>query len=365
VAYINSRLDTLQAATNSNINVIVNDKAAQKPWWDYVVDFGGDVIGELADDMFRRWFDGNSWKDVLADKLKDLVGSGADGTEASSNVIPVFQPDFRLLKNNAFATDKNTSGAVYGLGVAQDISFSPSARICTVPTGEIAIDTNYGEAWAGSMTSFKKVPIIDFGTLSASLCNVNVKTLVASSNVSMSNVTCSNAAVTSATMNSLQIPSTLVATGGTVSLNAVQASNYTSSGNATVGSLSFGTGSLYGGVSSTGDITAASVDINGGAFKVFGNGSVSMNGTFIADGANKRLIVYDDQILPRTQRYRVQDVLSGNLGTTDDDFFFATPPLALQANPLSFTALATEAKRAALQITGHIPPNPLFDHMQP
>jgi hypothetical protein len=174
--------------------------------------------------------------------------------------------------------------------------------------------------------------------------------------------------VTSAT--ALTVTGPLTVTGGTL-LGNVTASNLTASGTASLQSVtatnvtiagrpavkqddavnvqSVTFNNIYGGVDSTGNAEFSSLDVNGGALKIFANGSVSLNGQFVVDGPNKKLIVYDDEVVPRAHRYQVQDVLSGNIGSTDNiDFGTATLPAAARNNPLSFSSLANAAQKSAV-----------------
>lgn len=345
--YVNSRIDALNNSTSSNsnaINIVVNERKKEKDFWDVVdpiIDVGGDILGELAGELFRKWLEGSGWKQALADAVGDLLGNQDLDGDGVQDEVPALQPDFLKLKNCVFAADRiaGTSG-IYGVGIARDLSVTTNARLCRVPAQEIIyLSDKYGEEWATSMTSVKKVPVIDFGTLTATLCNVITSNLT-SKGISTTEFSTATSTLGNATANILTI-------AGQPALRQNDA--------ITISSLNIGAGGLFGGIDQTGNITCSSIDINGGAVRVFGNGSVSLGGIFVADGPNRKLIVYDDDILPRSQRFRIQDVLSGNIGSTDENLFddIALPlPPGVRDNPLSFSDLASGARASILQALG-------------
>lgn len=362
---LDERLDELEAravAASNSIQVLVNDKEKNRDWFDYVgpiFDFGGDIIGNLADDLLRRWLDGASWKDALQEALKKLLDPDLTTDENGNPVegLPLVRADFRQLASNVFACDRTSGVGVYGVGIAQDLSFGTSSRICVVPAQEIQwVGDKYGEQWATSMTSYKKVPIVDFGTLRATLSNLLV----------LDTVTASNCAASNAVMRTVQGSNCAYSnySGGTyLGNNASFSSNVLINGRAAVKQgdsvdvAGLTVNFINASIDAAGNLKCSSLDVNGGAFKVEQNGTVSIAGTFVFDGPNKRPIVYDDQVLPRTQRFRVQEVLAGNIGTQDEDLFSDGVQLMaleqmLRIAPMSFSDLAASSRDAVWSALG-------------
>lgn len=352
--YINGRIDALMV-TLSNLKQKEDDRGDFWEWADPIITGGLDIVGDLGGELFRRWLETTDWKDVLAPAIGDILDDAIDPNNPAASNLTSVRPDFKTLANNAFAVDRVTGSATYGVGIAQDFSFGTNARLCVVPSQEMVYNsTKFGEEWALSMNTTKKVPVIDFGTRTCTLSNIVATTGVTTSNVTTSNLNASN----------LVIPGGLRSSNGVTQMSNASASNLTIAGKAAVKqddtvnvtSLTIG-GGLYGGINATGDVACSSVNVNGGAFRVFPNGTVSLGGTFVFDGPNKAPIVYDDQILPRSARFRVQDVLSGNLGSTDtllfDDGDLTLPlPPTVRDNPLSFSDLAAGTRNAMRQALG-------------
>ena len=105
-------------------------------------------------------------------------------------------------------------------------------------------------------------------------------------------------------------------------------------------------------ISASGAAELFSLNVNS-ALTVNPNGDTYINSVKIVDGANSKLIVYDDWVLESADRYLLNNVLSGNLGSTDTSLFPQTGwAQALLDAPQSFDDLANRGTLLNIAMNG-------------
>lgn len=335
-------VDTVQNARIAACEGRFGDDDSAK-WTDFIGPIG-DVVGDFGSEIFRHWLDQTNVKDKLIDLVDNFLKPELlQDTDGDGNVdAPSVKGDFRFLANNIFACDRSTTGTTgYGNAFqATDWSFPASARICVVPSTEVAYHADYATAWASSMNSTKKIPIVNFGTLSMTMSNMTALNQLSAYNVTASNCTVTNAVATNSIATSNTVTSQIAGTSRVTSLfaNMCALSNVTANSVNVAGNAS---------VDASGNIAGFSLNINGNNLKILSTGElivnnvlnikstgdVIVNGIKVIDGFNGRCVVYDDQVIPRSERLRLVDVLSGNIGSTDitdlgDPFLSMTPSTA-------------------------------------
>ena len=316
----------------------------------------GDAFGQLLTDYFNN---NPAIQNAIKGLTDQLLGTTADeALQAASNfepdvsnpALPPSMPDFRWLSNNSFAVERGTTSYGYGISTNYDFNLATGANLNILPSAYL-YQTPYGVSYSNSMTTSKKQTILNTTTLTATLCNVTATTSVTSSNallntVTFSNQTGSNAwvfkAYNSNSYNSNSYNSNCYASNVIINGNA-----FLNGQNVITNEISANLASLYinsnqASISATGAAEVFSLNVNS-ALQVNPNGDAYLNSTKVFDGANSKLIVYDDWVLPSGDRFALNNVLSGNLGSVDDSLFpqaGSSLPQAVLDCPTSFQDLA-------------------------
>jgi len=357
----NARISTqivTQISQLSNININVGNLTEDtsfklKDLVDPIVQVGM----EFGSDFMKYWLDKNDVKDKLFDFVNKQLGNDLFGNADKNNDgifdAPDITTDFRKLVNNPFTPERTlgfTNG--YGLGLCTDLNLSDDITVNCVSSNQFE-PSDFGTNYKSSMSTAKKVPIISVASLSATLSNLTLHnrlqtnnlqvfnsstlkdasaiTFFANTTSSLSNTTWLSTSSNLRSSNA-SISDSLVVTGKNVLLEnspAFVSQLDVSNGDATIGVD--GSASVY------------KLNVNGSTFEVRPSGDVFVNGKWVIDGTKNECVVYEDSIRSLTQRYKVSDVMAGNIGSTDSyvfDNLQPAYPTETTGNPLSFTTLA-------------------------
>lgn len=326
---LDERLDLLEAAT-SNLNAGLVDLNARYAAWSNIIynvsnishddaikwtDFLGpvtDVVGDFGSDLLKYYLDRLNWKEVFADQLKKLLNADPDvNVEVQDDDIlatPDTIVDFRTLGSNVFAFDR-TVGRIqkhFGCTVDRSLNLLSTSTLNVVDPGTLTSNSVYGVAFSPMMSSNALWTVMDCSNLSLRL---NKGTF--SNELNTSNFFCSNVGTCNITTNHIKV------TDGAVDLLG---------------------GSLPAEIKSDGAARFYELNVNNN-FIVRANGDVLVNGMLVITGAG-RVVAYDDQVLPASSGYGLDDVLSGNIGADNTLDFCNLQPIygdAETSTPLAFT----------------------------
>ena len=315
----------------------------------------GDALAEL---LSQYVLNNPSVQNALQNLTDGLFGTAAQAAESnlfepdvSNPTPPAVQPSFLSLSSNVFALERG--GTVYGYGttVANDFNLLTGNNLNILSPNYI-YNSVYGASYSNSMSTARKQTILNTTTLTATLCNVVASSSVNTSNLSSSNVSANTMTSPFVAFSNANAYNTR--TSNVYSSNAFM-SNLMINGNAAVNGQTVLTNNLPANPSSLtinsnqASITAAGaaeffqVNVGGSALQINPSGDTYVNGVKVIDGSANSVVVYEDQIKQSGERYQVDAVLSGNLGSIDTSLFpvsgSSLPQNVLDA-PQSFQDLA-------------------------
>jgi hypothetical protein len=357
VTQIDSRLDLLEASDSTQGSILaaqavslsnIINKPGNKddfPWTDVfgpVLTGGADILG----DLLQHWLGNQSFKDFLKDFLAKQIGTGVPDVDINDDDIldmPEVPVDFRRLASNCFVVDRSaTQSNVQNFGVTVDRDFNMlSGKKFNLLDPGVLMPSAFGAAYNPMvMSAGAKFPIMDF---TGNNIDLQFKTGTFKQRVTTSNFEASNMTVSDFYAN--KISGTDVA-AYTVTGVTVNASTFGSSNLTIYGKDDFVDGVVNKNATIKNDGTASfqALSINKNNFEVKSDGSVHINGLMVITSSGK-VLVHDDEIISSGHRYKMDDVLSGNIGSTDTYAFSKDVALwdtAEVATPLNMANTANE-----------------------
>lgn len=287
---INAKL----AGLSNKVGPLTEDDAYN--WRDFVGPIT-DFVGDFGSELFKYWLDQSGVKDKLLDIVSDLANkaTGTDEVAREDNDgdqivdAPDLQVDFRKLRNNVFAVDRTVAKnrKSWGLTLDRDFNMLSTATFNVLDPGAIQNSETFGVTYSPVMSDAAKWEIFNASNMTIRMNHGNFSNAVRTSNVFSSNVACSNFSASNVTLSNLVVnsPDALLGTTGVARIN------------------------------NDGSMQAYRLNVNNN-FVVAEDGSVSVNGvTVITSGG--RVVSYDDDLLQGASRYKLNDVLSGNIGSVD------------------------------------------------
>lgn len=263
-------------------------------WRDFL-DPVGDIVGDIGSEVFGHYLNQLGIKEILKNTIDDLIGAAGNAI-GDSNIDPsdfVTRPtvavDFRALTSNVFAVDR-TIGKLnksYGVTIDRDLNLLTNCKLNVLDPGAIQASEAFGVVYSQIMSDAAKWEVFNGSNLSIRLNTGNFINSIRTPLVTASNVACSNVTTNTMTLSNLvvNVPDSLLGTTGAAQIN------------------NDGSSQFY------------KLNINNN-FIVKEDGSLSVNGnTVITSGG--RLVVYEDDVLSASSRYKLKDVLSGNIGKND------------------------------------------------
>lgn len=317
--------DSAQGALITGLNVTVSN-LKNKPGnndgfpWDQVygpiLDGATDVLGELL----QWWLSNQSFKDFLADFLAKSVGTapGIDVDLDDDNILdmPDVPVDFRRLACNCFAIDRSVSQSNaqnWGVTCDRDFNVLSGKRFNIIDPAVLATTSPFGAAYNTLlMTTGAKYPVMDF---TSNKIDLNFKTGTFSNTLTTSNLFGSNA--TFSDLYSNKIGGTTI-TGSTVSGTVVNSAQFAGS-NVTIyqkDDFVDGVTNTTAVIKSDGSASFRALSVNKNNFEIKSDGSVHVNGLMVITSAGK-VLVHDDDVIASSHRYNLDDMLSGNIGSSD------------------------------------------------
>ena len=326
---IDERLDVLEASDTSQSSLIASQTVTLSnlvnkpvnnddfPWTDVfgpVLTGGADILG----DLLQHWLGDQSFKDFLKDFLAQQIGSGVPDVDINDDEIldmPDVPVDFRRLASNCFAIDRSvTQSNVQNFGVTVDRDFNMlTGKKFNLLDPAVLMPSPFGAAYNPSvMSAGAKFPIMDF---SNNVIDLRFKTGTFTQYLTASNFEASNVSFSDCFTNKFSATDAYATslTGATVN-----STNFNTSNIAIFGRDDFVEGVINQNATIKSDGTAAfnALSINKNNFEVKSDGSLHVNGLMVISSAGK-VIVYDDDVIASSHRYKMGDMLSGNIGATD------------------------------------------------
>jgi hypothetical protein len=353
-AELDARLDALEARGTQDSETIIEitnnigklTKKESDGWYDIAkpfFDFAGNAAGELADEFLRWWLDKSGPKEWLTDFARDLISPGAVDLDGDGDGVidqPQVTVSFRTLVRNPFAVSRSpNTDQMFGVGVASDLNLAPGASINRVFNTDM-VPGVFGNMWSVLMDNSHKAKILEVSTLTAWLNKLVLASELQSPMVACTDLVCTDASIDTASVSALACESCSVA-GKAPVLTDTQAQ---------VTSVSVNEGSCT--LQPDGTAEVFQLVVNGGSLWVMPSGDVYCGNRLVISSSTRAPVVFDDEIQPRANRYNLNNVLSGNLGSSDTRLFDGGAPLYARAsvdNPLSFTQLANGAAFRAMQ----------------
>lgn len=330
VNQIDERLDLLEATDTSQGALIAAHtvslsnlvgKPSNKddfPWgpiFGPILDGAGDVLGSLL----QHWLNNQSFKDFLRNFLASQLGTGqgvdVDVNDDSELDLPEVPVDFRRLTCNCFAVDRSVSQSnVQGFGVTVDRDFNIiTGKMFNLVDPAVLMPSPFGAAYNTMvMSSGAKYPIMDF---TSNKINLNFKTGTFSNSLITSNFEASNAIFTDCYSNKLEgtFVTGMNVTAQTLNTNVFGGSNVTIYGK---DDFVDGVTNANAQIKSDGTASFQALSVNKNNFEVRSDGSVFVNGLMVISSSGK-VIVYDDDVINSSHKYKLDDMLSGNIGSSD------------------------------------------------